>query len=157
MMAELRFRPPSTRGNVKGKSPETQGSLSGTYQDQFNEEFDWFTRVDYLHTGSRYATDANLLETGDSNRVNLRLGIENENLRLELYGENLFDDETFTNYQLLLDFAYFGANRIITAGGWAARQAFLGRTCYIHVLTSSDKLLVTSAPGVRSGSRRESF
>jgi hypothetical protein len=69
-----------------------------------------------LHTGSRFATDANLLETGDSNRINLRLGLQNDDLRLEIYGENLTEDKTFTNYQLLLDFAYFGANRIITAG-----------------------------------------
>jgi len=116
-------------GNVKAKSPETQGSFSGTYRDKFNDEFDWFTRFDYLHTGSRWATDANLLETGDSNRINLRVGIEKEDLRLELYGENLTDDETFTNYQLLLDFAYFGANRIITAGlpdkrSWGIRALY---------------------------------
>ncbi len=106
----------SGRGNVKSRSPETQASLSGTYQARLNDVYDWFTRLDFIHTGSRYATDANLLETGDANRFNLRVGIENENLRLEAYGENLFEDRTFTNYQLLLDFSQFGLNRVITAG-----------------------------------------
>ena len=96
-------------------SPETQGSLSGTYEGNVNAEWDWYARGDYIFTGSRYATQANLLETGDTQRVNLRAGIESENLRLELYGENVFEDETFTNYQFLLDFAYI-PRRFITAG-----------------------------------------
>ncbi len=103
-------------GKVRSRTPETQGSLSATYQAQLNDTYDWFARADYIHQGSRYATDANLLETGDSNRFNLRFGIENEDLRLEVYGKNIFEDDTLPNYQLLLDFAYFGANRIITAG-----------------------------------------
>jgi iron complex outermembrane receptor protein len=115
-------------GKQKSRSPETQASLSGTYARQFNEEYDWFARLDYIYTGSRYATDANVTETGDSQRFNLRAGIENDNLRLEVYGENLFEDETFTNYQFLLDFAYFG-NRILTAGlpdkrQWGVRASY---------------------------------
>lgn len=101
---------------IKSRTPETQGSLSGTYQRQLNDTYEWFVRGDYIHQGSRFATDANVLETGSSNRFNLRAGIESENLRLEAYSKNLFDDDTLPNYQLLLDFAYFGANRVITSG-----------------------------------------
>ena len=50
------------------------------------------------------------------------------NLRLEAYVENLTEDETFTNYQVLLDFSNF-ANRVITAGlpdkrTWGLRASY---------------------------------
>ena len=47
------------------------------------------------------------------------MGIENENLRLEAYGKNLFEDKTITAYQYLLDFAYFAPPfipRFVSAG-----------------------------------------
>jgi iron complex outermembrane receptor protein len=105
-------------GKKLQRNPETQGSLSGTYAAQLNSEYDWYSRLDYIHTGSKYATDANITETGDSNRINLRFGIEKENMRIELYGENLTEDQTFTNYQFLIDFANINpaANRVLTAG-----------------------------------------
>jgi iron complex outermembrane receptor protein len=88
-------------------TPETQGSLSGTYRGNLNADYDWFARGDYVHRGTLFATVANLLETGDENRFNLRAGVESENLRLELYVKNLFEDETIPAYQYLLDFAYY--------------------------------------------------
>lgn len=118
-------------GKELSRTPRTQGTLSGTYQGQINADYGWFGRLDYIFTGSRWASEANLTETGNSSRVNLRAGIDAGNLRLELYGENLFEDETFTNYQVLLDFAYFspGANRVLTAGlpdkrTWGLRASY---------------------------------
>ena len=48
----------------------------------------------------------------------MRLGFERDNLKLELVGENLTDDDTFTNYQFLIDFAWLppDVNRVATAG-----------------------------------------
>ena len=72
----------------------------------------------YKRQGSSFATDANILETGASDRLNMRFGIVRDNLKLELIGENLTDDKTFTNYQFLIDFAWLppGVNRVATAG-----------------------------------------
>ena len=101
-------------------TPETQGSVSGTYEGNLNATYDWYVRGDFIHRGSHYATVANLLETGDANTFNLRAGIESENLRLELYSKNLFEDKTITAYQYLIDFAYLGAPgglpRFVSAG-----------------------------------------
>lgn len=110
------------------RNPKTQGSLSGSYWGRLNDRYGWFGRLDYVFTGSRYATDANLTKTGDSHRLNLRAGIETDDLRLELYVENIFEDKTFSNYQFLLDFAYL-PNRILTAGlpdkrTWGARASY---------------------------------
>ena len=108
----------SNQGKRLQRNPKTQGSLSAVFNGQLKNDFGWFARADYIHTGSRYATDANITETGASNRFNLRAGVENESIRLEVFGDNVTDDKTFTNFQFLIDFAYLnpGANRLLTAG-----------------------------------------
>lgn len=108
----------SGMGKRKQRNPKTQRSLSGTLDGQMNNGAEWYLRADLLHTGSSYATDANVTETGSSNRVNMRYGIVKDNLRLELVGENLTNDKTFTNYQFLIDFAYLppSVNRVLTGG-----------------------------------------
>jgi outer membrane receptor protein involved in Fe transport len=105
-------------GKRKQRNPKVQGSLSGTFTGEIQTGIAWYLRGDYIHTGSSYATDANILETGASNRINMRLGFEKDNLKVELIGENLTDDKTVTNYQFLIDFAWLppGVNRVATAG-----------------------------------------
>ena len=112
-------------GKRKQRNPKTQHSLSGTLTGQFSSGSssvfsgsDWYLRTDLIHTGSSYATDANILETGSSSRVNMRFGVVMDNLKLELIGENMTNDKTFTNYQFLIDFAWLppGVNRVATAG-----------------------------------------
>jgi len=108
----------SGMGKRKQRNPKTQRSISGTLDGQMSNGTEWYLRADLLHTGSSYATDANVTETGSSNRVNMRYGIIKDNLRLELVGENLTNDKTFTNYQFLIDFAYLppSVNRVLTGG-----------------------------------------
>ena len=108
----------SGMGKRKQRNPKTQRSVSGTLDGQMSNGTEWYLRADLLHTGSSYATDANVTETGSSNRVNMRYGIIKDNLRLELVGENLTNDKTFTNYQFLIDFAYLppSVNRVLTGG-----------------------------------------
>jgi outer membrane receptor protein involved in Fe transport len=108
----------SGMGKRKQRNPKTQRSLSGTYSGQMASGSDWYFRTDLLHTGSSYMTDANVTETGSSNRVNMRFGVVMDNLTVELVGENLTNDKTFTNYQFLIDFAYLppNINRVATAG-----------------------------------------
>ena len=108
----------SGMGKRKQRNPKSQRSLSGTLDGQMSNGTEWYLRADLLHTGSSFATDANVTETGSSNRVNMRYGIVKDNLRLELVGENLTNDKTFTNYQFLIDFAYLppSVNRVLTGG-----------------------------------------
>ena len=114
-------------GKRTQKNPKNQGSLGLAYTDQLTDRYDWYARVDYIMTGSRFAGNPNLTETGDSHRVNVRAGVENDTMRVEVFGKNVFDDRTFTNYQILHDFAYLGPRRILTAGlpdkaAWGVRR-----------------------------------
>ena len=50
-------------------------------------------------------------------------------MRVEVFGKNVFDDRTFTNYQILHDFAYLGPRRVLTAGlpdkaAWGLRASY---------------------------------
>ncbi len=79
-------------GNVIEGAPRMTGSLSVGYDRVLAGDWDWFTRTDLIVRGSVYESEMNLAETGQSERVNLRLGVSKGDLRLSLYARNLFDN-----------------------------------------------------------------
>jgi iron complex outermembrane receptor protein len=90
-----------------GGTPEVSGTLSASYSGrELANKFYFFTRVDYIYRGTQYATAANVTETGDMHRVNLRLGVERDALRVEAYATNLFDDDTFSGFSRFIDWTY---------------------------------------------------
>jgi iron complex outermembrane receptor protein len=94
-------------GNGFGGTPEVSGTLSASYRGrELANEFNFFTRVDYIYRGTQYATAANVTETGDMHRVNLRLGVERDALRVEAYATNLFDDDTIIGVSRYLDWTF---------------------------------------------------
>lgn len=54
-------------------------------------------KLDGIYASSRYAQVHNLQETGNSVKVNLRAGIENDKYDISLWARNLFDDDTAGN------------------------------------------------------------
>lgn len=79
-------------GNDIEGAPRVQGSFSVSYDGTLSSTWDWFARSDLLVKGSVYESEMNLAETGQSERVNLRLGVSRGDLRLSLYGRNIFDN-----------------------------------------------------------------
>jgi iron complex outermembrane receptor protein len=93
-------------GQRLSQTPKFSGSLISEYSTALpGTSFDWFARGEALYTGSRYASTLNLAETGDSLRVNLRAGIENQRFSAVLFVQNLFDDDTFESMRLNSDCA----------------------------------------------------
>lgn len=84
-------------GNKVSRSPEFSGSASIAYDRPVNDSWDGFGRIDYTYTGKQYATEANLAYTEAANRINVRAGLRNETYSIEVYVQNLFDDDTPTN------------------------------------------------------------
>lgn len=82
-------------GNQKARVPKTSGALGVTYTRDLRNDHKLRFRVDGVHKGTIYAEDANLAETGASNRVNASVSMANESLTLTLFGTNIFDDRTF--------------------------------------------------------------
>lgn len=111
------------------RTPKYKGTASATYTGELTADYSWFTRVDYIHTGNMFATEANVTSTGTAEKVNLRAGVENDIIRLEVYGTNIFNDKTFTGYQRLTDFPFAG-NRSFLAVGLPNRPTYGVRAQY---------------------------
>jgi iron complex outermembrane receptor protein len=77
--------------------PKISGTLSGTYTFDLFNFAEGSLRIDYIYTGKQYETEANLAWTEASSKVNVRLGATWDNYTVELFGTNVFDDDTPTS------------------------------------------------------------
>ena len=98
--------------NLKGKRatrfPEWSGSLSSTYMYQMSGPWSGYVRGDLSYTGETNPDSCNLATMKAYYLVNARVGAEKEELRLELYVKNLFDEETWRAGNNFGDFSYRG-------------------------------------------------
>jgi iron complex outermembrane receptor protein len=95
---------PTGRDDATGKTPVgfpgTQVSANSTYRDEvsaFGRSGEWFIRGEATHTGRIYVDEINQSWIDPKTRLNLRLGVELETLRLEVYGENLTNDKAWAS------------------------------------------------------------
>ncbi len=82
-------------GNKLPTVPEITWALSGEYTDQLTSEMDWFTRLDWTHTGKKQTDFSNLAQVAPFEMVNIRAGIRNENMSLEAYVQNALGENEF--------------------------------------------------------------
>jgi iron complex outermembrane recepter protein len=90
-------------GNEFSRYPVNSGSLSADYIKELSATRDLFARLDFIYTGKMYASNAMLSHTGSGSKVNVRIGVENDNYRIEAYATNLFDDNQPKGLQHLYD------------------------------------------------------
>ena len=81
-------------GNRLPRYPAFTGSFSATYERTVLSLYNGYVRGDLIYTGRRYDTESDLAWTAPSAIVNLRAGIERNNITFELFGNNVFDDKT---------------------------------------------------------------
>jgi iron complex outermembrane receptor protein len=98
------------------RTPRMSGTASANYRAPLSERMGWFARGDFIFRGSTWATEANVAETGDSKRLNLRVGVETDNWTLEAYGTNVLDDKTFTGFQRFTDGGVSSTAIMLTTG-----------------------------------------
>jgi iron complex outermembrane receptor protein len=84
-------------GNEFARQPDVTAALNSTYRGVLSNGWTWSVRGDMSYTGSAWDTIANIVKSDDYYRVNARIGMERDNLALELFVTNLFDDNTW-NY-----------------------------------------------------------
>ncbi len=96
-------------GTTIPRYPTTSGSFSVDYQRDLGANLKGFARVDYLYTGRQYDSEANLAYTADSHRVNARIGLATGPYRIEVFGQNIFNNKVPTNITRSTD-AYTGVN-----------------------------------------------
>jgi iron complex outermembrane receptor protein len=84
-------------GNEFARQPRATAALNSTYRGVLNNGWKWSIRGDMTYTGSTWDSIANIVKSDAYYRVNARIGLERDNLALELFVTNLFDDDTW-NY-----------------------------------------------------------
>lgn len=111
---------PAPATQFKGKDapryPNWIGNLTTTYRDQLNNDWDWYARADISYKGKIWLEFSNLSQIDDYFLSNLRFGIEKENLRVEAFVLNVFDEDTWINGSRGVDFSDQG-NFAFTAQG----------------------------------------
>ena len=74
---------------------KNQATFSNTFYGDFGGSgWGWYGRLDYLYNSKRYAQVYNAADTGDMERLNLRVGVANDNWTIEGWVRNATDDET---------------------------------------------------------------
>ena len=78
------------------QSSKHQLNLSNTFHGNMNGNWSWFLRGDFNYNSKRYAQVYNLAHTGNREIVNLRGGVSNDNFDIEVWVDNVFEDDAPT-------------------------------------------------------------
>ncbi len=85
-------------GNVNGNTffgaPIAKFTLSPTYTDNLVGDWEWYARGDWRWRGKYYIDATNLAWIPSNNIFDLHFGVRRENLNIEAYVQNIFDDRT---------------------------------------------------------------
>lgn len=103
------------------------GSSSATYSIPISSIFNGYARADYFYSGRQYESEANVAWIQPSHRVNLRLGVESDGYRFELFGENILKNRVPTAISYNTD-TYTGAPTLTFSP--ARRRMFGGRATF---------------------------
>ncbi|MDX2224026.1 MAG: TonB-dependent receptor plug domain-containing protein, partial [Rhodospirillaceae bacterium] len=85
--------------------PKWSGTLAATWTDALTANWNYFVRADGQYTGKRYVDEKNFAWIGDAAIFNLRLGVERENLRIEAFATNLFNNDQYLAGARFSDFS----------------------------------------------------
>jgi len=86
---------PNCAGNELARYPEWTAFGATTWSDEFNAEWDYFVRLDGTYTGEAFTDESNFAWTESFWVFDLRGGFEKEDLRVEAFVTNLFDDDNY--------------------------------------------------------------
>jgi len=118
-------------GNAFSRFPEKSGTISAIYAGTLESGRNWFARGDYIHMGKTWMTNANLTSTPAYSLFNMRAGVESDSWRVELYINNFFDKEGYSNLQFFPDLS--GLSGPFTRGfmaGMIQQRAYGVRTTF---------------------------
>ena len=94
-------------GNRLPGTPEITWNLSAAYDDELTAEYDWYGRIDWSHQGNRMVDYSNITQTSAYDVVDVRLGIRNDNVKLEAFVKNALNHDEFLQGTLGTDLFFF--------------------------------------------------
>lgn len=81
-------------GNEAERAPKLTGSFSWLYEDDLQNGWTWYVRNDNSYQDHRFASEVNLARTDVAMIHNLRIGVRNDQYRVEAFGLNLSDSDS---------------------------------------------------------------
>jgi iron complex outermembrane receptor protein len=81
-------------GNSLLRQSEVQANATINYRRALRGNTDWYVRTDVMYTGKQWIGAPNQAEVPAHTYVNLRVGIDAERYSVELWSENLLDDDS---------------------------------------------------------------
>ncbi|MFQ5635712.1 MAG: TonB-dependent receptor, partial [Gammaproteobacteria bacterium] len=81
-------------GNELLRQSKWQGNFTLNYERSVFGDWSVYSRSDVLYTGAQWVGASNQAKVPEFVDVNQRLGLETDDLRIELWIENLLDDDT---------------------------------------------------------------
>jgi iron complex outermembrane receptor protein len=82
-------------GNELPLFPRQKATLALMYERGISADYRGFIRGEYVYRSKIYATETNLTWVGDAHRANLRLGVEKDDLSVELFARNVFNQDQY--------------------------------------------------------------
>jgi len=80
-------------GNTQPRFPELSGTLSAKYSGSVNADWGYFIRGDAIYTGKQFVDELNLAWVDPYTTVNFGVGFNRDSVSIQVYANNLFDEE----------------------------------------------------------------
>ena len=141
-------------GKTIPRFPKTSGSLSATFHQPFRGDWEWYVRTDFFYRGKTFTDPGNLSWIGAHERINLKVGVERSDLRLELFVDNLLGDDHFRTARRLGDSVFRPQNLGTSGTGPKPAPIEFGP---VFGAVGVDQGLVLEAPDKRAFGLRASY
>ena len=109
----------NSSGNKFWGSPVVKWTLSPTYTVPVQGDWEMFVRGDWKHRGKYYIDGTNLAWLKSSELIDVHLGLQRDDLTIEAYVTNLFDNRNFLQGE-------YGADSSSSTGGSNENEIRLG-------------------------------
>ncbi len=97
----------SPLGIYKGKSLPQYSKYSANFSIDYGRELKpglkGFAQMDFIYKSGQYGGVANFEETADTEKVNVRVGVDTGKYKITLFVDNLNDNRTYTSIQEQVD------------------------------------------------------
>lgn len=119
---EAYFGTANFKGLEEPRNPKWSWSADTSYQDSFYGDWDWFARAEVYYKGKYFTDNANIGQMKSMMNVNARVGVQNQDWRIELFVTNLFDHKDWIAGHRSTDLAIpFGGQQFPTSIGVAVQ------------------------------------
>jgi outer membrane receptor protein involved in Fe transport len=112
------------KGNSSPRYPEWKGNVALSYADVplGSGDWRWFARGDLIYFGEYFVDESNLANAPDQTLLNARVGVQRDNLRIELFGNNLLDEDAYASASRWTNFTTPGVAGTTSQGVAVAPQ-----------------------------------